>query len=351
MILFIGAEDRGFFVKETAALKGEELCFVGSAPLIETQINEILGCPCQYLIVDIEQYIDPAEDLAEEFKRIGRAKNCEIIIYAPGYDQQSRVIEACVSKGIRYYVFSGNQAEAREELERCFLGYYPEEPREKPESGGKEEIKRGTKIGVTGACSRIGTTTLTIQLLKYLQVKGYKACYIEVNGTGFVEKHEQFFHTSHDQGLGKVTFQHVEMFYRQENLPEVLKQDYDFYLFDFGTYTAGGFHKTSFLEKDMRIFVMGSKASEMEPAMEVLRNEYYTEVSYIFNFISENEKPDLLEFMEEKATDTYFSVYTPDQFEYVHNPAFEKLLPVDDHSENIKKKGLLRRLIKRGNYK
>lgn len=351
MILFIGAEDRGFFAKETAAIKGEELCFVDSAPSIETQINEILGCPCQYLIIDIEQYIDSADDLAEEIKRIGRAKNCDIIIYAPGYDHQSRVIEACVSQGIRYYVFSGNQTEARVELERCFLGYYQEEPREEPESIGKEEIKCGTRIGVTGACSRIGTTTLTIQLVKYLQVKGYKACYIEVNGTGFVEKHEQFFHTSHDYNLGKVTFQHVDMFYKQENLLEVFKQGYDYFLFDFGTYTEGGFNKTSFLEKDIRIFVMGSKASEMEPTMEVLRNEYYTDVSYVFNFISENEKQDLLEFMEEKAKATYFSVYTPDQFEYVHNPAFEKLLPVDNHSENVKKKGLLGRLLKRGKCK
>lgn len=348
MILFIGAEDRGFFAKETAALRGEELCYVDSAPSIEIHLNEILGRPCQYLIFDIEQYTDPADDLAEEIRRIGRAKNCDIIIYAPGYDQESRIIKACISQGVKYYVLSGNQTEAREELERCLLGYYQEESKEEPESIRKEEIKCGTKIGITGACRRIGTTTLTIQLLKYLQVKGYRACYIEVNETGFVEKHEQFFHTSHDRDIGKVTFQHVDMFYKQENLLEVLKQGYDYFLFDFGTYTEAGFNKTSFLEKDIRIFVMGSKATEMEPTMEVLRNEYYRDVSYVFNFISENEKPDLLEFMEEKAKVTYFTVYAPDQFEYVHNPAFEKLLPVDDHSENKKKKGLLRRLLKGG---
>ena len=37
--------------------------------------------------------------------------------------------------------------------------------------------------------------------------------------------------------------------------------------------------------------------------------------------------------MEEKAAQTYFAVYTPDQFEYVPNKTFEKLLPVEDISE------------------
>ena len=141
------------------------------------------------------------------------------------------------------------------------------------------------------------------------------------------------FNTVHDTYLGKVTFENVEMYYRQEKLLDVLKQEYDYFVYDFGTYMDTDFSKTSFLEKDVRIFVVGSKASEMSYTNELIRNEYYTDVNYVFNFISEKEKPELLEYMEEKAAQTYFTVSTPDQFEYVPNEAFEKLLPVEDISE------------------
>lgn len=336
MILFVGAEDRGYFVKEEAAMREEELVFLEESPVISAQLNRILEYPCAYLMFDLEQYVDGANELAEEIKRIERAKNCEILIYAPGYSRQSRIVEALMEQGIKYFIHSANPGEAKEELARCLLGYYKESIQEEVEDTKKQaerETKNGLRIGITGACGRIGTTTFGIQFVKYLQLKGHRACYIEVNQTGFVQKHEASFHTEHDASLGKVTFEHVDLYYKQENLLEVWRQGYDYYVYDFGTYTDSGFNKTSFLEKDIRIFVAGSKASEMEYTMDVLRNEFYTDVYYVFNFISEREKADLLEFMEEKAGKTHFTVYTPDQFEYVHNPVFEKILPVKDMGE------------------
>ena len=51
-----------------------------------------------------------------------------------------------------------------------------------------------------------------------------------------------------------------------------------------------------------------AKHPEMSYTNELIRNEYYTDVNYVFNFISEKEKPELLEYMEEKAAQTYFTV-------------------------------------------
>ena len=334
MIVFVGAEDRGYWVRETAQIRGEELEFVESSMTIQEQINEILRHSGDYIIFDIEQYVDNAEALAEEIMQIGRAKSWTVVIYAPGYDRESRIVQQLMYQGIRYFVYSGNFSEASEELERCLNGYY-REPKEEElqEVAKREEAKNGIRIGVAGACHRMGTTTFALQLVKYLQLKGYKACYVEVNATGFVEQHERTFNTVHDTYLGKVTFENVEMYYKQEKLLDVLKQEYDYFVYDFGTYMDTDFSKTSFLEKDVRIFVVGSKASEMSYTNELIRNEYYTDVNYVFNFISEKEKPELLEYMEEKAAQTYFTVSTPDQFEYVPNEAFEKLLPVEDISE------------------
>ncbi len=344
MILFIGDEDRGFFVRETAAVRGDQVSYIKSGTSIYSQRSELLKQEADYLVFDIEQYLDAAPDLAAEIDRITRAKSWETVIYAPGYDRQSRIVQELQFHGIRYFIYSGNNAEAREELECALSGYYVEPEKESMEQIRKREetVSGGKKIGIAGACRRMGTTTLAIQLVKYLQLNGYKACYLEVNDTGFVQQHEQTFNVVHDSYLGKVTFADVEMYYRQENLPAVLKQDYDYYVYDFGTYMDTDFNKTSFLEKDARIFVMGSKASEMPYSKEILRNEYYRDVSYVFNFISEKEKSELLEFMEEKAGQTYFMPYAPDQFEYVPGE-YEKLLPVEDISvkeEPTRRRGL-----------
>lgn len=345
MILFVGSEDRGYFLEETAKIKNIQLSYVESSPSIELQLTKILQQPVQYLIFDIEQYVDPANELAAKIESVKRAKNCEVIIYAPGYDRQSRIISELETRGIIYYIFSANQADAREEFERCLSGYYlePQPKRKEEEKDPMVNEHPGKKIGITGVCRRIGTTTAAVQILKYLQLKGYKACYIEVNETGFVQEHGRFFVSEQDDYFGRVTYEGVDMFYKQENLQEILHSDYDYFVFDYGAYSERGFNKTSFLEKDVRIFVSGSKASEMNYTQEVLRNEYYTDVKYLFNFISEKEKPDLLEYMDEKAKMTYFTVYAPDQFEYVYNPDFDRLLPAEDINEEPKKKGFFRR--------
>lgn len=337
MILFVGSEDRGFFLQEPAKLKKMELDFVPGSLSIEHQLTEILKRQMDYLVIDIDQYVDPAEELATKIESVKRAKNCDVVIYAPGYDRRSRVIQELEKHGIRYYIFSANQAEAREAFERCMNGYYLEpEAAEEPEEAGDTAVKdpAGKRIGVTGVCRRIGTTTAAVQIVKYLQMKGYQACYIEVNETDFVQEHGRFFVSDQDEVLGKVSYEGVDMFYKQENLQEIFRQGYDYFVFDYGAYSERGFNKTSFLEKDIRVFVAGSKAAEMNYTQDVLRNEYYTDVLYLFNFISEKEKPDLLEYMDEKAEMTYFTVHAPDQFEYVYNPDFDRMLPVEDIRED-----------------
>ena len=224
-----------------------------------------------------------------------------------------------------------------------------DDPLEEEDRESAQKDMTGKRIGITGVCRRIGTTTEAVQLVKYLQVKGYKACYIEVNNTGFVQEHGQVFVSEHDEYLGRVTYEGVDLYYKQEKIQEIFHQDYDYFVFDYGAYSEQGFNKTSFLEKDIRIFVAGSKATEMKYTQQVLQNEYYMDVFYLFNFISEKERPELLEYMEEKAEITYFTVYAPDQFEYIHNPEFDRLIPVENKNPELpKKKGFFRRKQKQG---
>ena len=334
MILYVGDEISGYFIKEVAAMRKEPLEYIEASLKIEHQVTEILRKSPDYLIIAVEQYAEAVDVIAEEIRNIARAKNTTIIIHAPGYDPESKMIRALKAKGIQYFLYSGSAAGAREELERALEGYYlgPDPEELEPEILEQEE-RKGKKIGVVGACKRMGTTTAAIQLLQHLQLRGYRACYIEMNPNGFVQAHERNFECIHDAQLGKVQYQDVDLYYKQEHLVEILSMDYDYYVYDYGTYQDRDFNKTSFLEKDLRIFVMGSKASEMEAVKDVLRNEYYTDAFYLFNFISDKEKVDLLEFMMDRARQTFFMEYAPDQFEYVPNESFDQMLPVEDLSQ------------------
>ena len=116
MILFAGSEERGYFLEEPAKTKKMKVEYLGNAISIETQLTAILEKTMQYLVIDIEQYIDKADELATKIESIKRAKNCNVIIYAPGYVRESRIIQELNFRGIRFYIFAVGQADAKENL-------------------------------------------------------------------------------------------------------------------------------------------------------------------------------------------------------------------------------------------
>lgn len=333
MILFTGEEDKGFFIKESAAKRKEELLCMEFNPDISMQINMILATVCDFLIIDIEQYSNGVDDLAGKIQGIVRSKGekTKVFIYAPGYHSKAKIIQELKRRGLVFFITAGDVAGAKEELEKCFNGFYEEEDLGAVEmSVEPDTFTEGKKIAITGACGRIGTTTQALQIVRYLQLNGYKVCYIEMNGNGYVEKLNDYFNTEHDSYIGKVEFDGIDLFYKQENLIEILKQEYDYYVYDFGTYTDTDFNKILFLEKDIRIFVVGSKANELPYTDNVLRNEYYQDVVFLFNFASEQEQKDILELMEDRADQTWFTGYAPDPFVLVKRSKeiFEEILPL-----------------------
>ena len=55
------------------------------------------------------------------------------------------------------------------------------------------EHKNRKTIAVVGSLSRIGTTTQCLQIVKYFQSCGKKACYIEFNNTGFLNALKKYY--------------------------------------------------------------------------------------------------------------------------------------------------------------
>ena len=323
MIVFVGKRESGYFCEEEPAGRDLPCSYIPENLHIENQAKQVLHYKekAEYVIFDIEQYADETQEIESWILKIRDAIRVKVIIFAPGYSPESRIISELYHKGIKNFIFSVYLAEQKEDLELCLDGYFETfgyekrgihfqecETKERKEEKNREN--RVTMIGVAGAIARMGTTTQAIQFVKYLHFSGYRAAYNEG----------------------------VDMYYRPDRLQDVLKQ-YDYYVYDYGVFSEHGFNKISFLEKEIQIFVVGSKPGEFDRTYQVVKNNFYNHNFYIFNFTAETEKKDLLELMEEKAGDTFFAGEVRDPFSYNgEDGIYEKILPVEKQAENQNKK-------------
>lgn len=350
MIVFAGKNERGYFIQDVAAKRGMKAAFVRSSMDIKKQINGILKYgECKFIVYDIEQYINPSEEIAETVSRIKIANDAVPVIFAGGYNPKSDVIMQLRFHGIQNFIFSDNLSDKKAELEACMDGRINPDPKELelPGEEGKEELSRNgiiaKAIGIAGAVPRMGTTTQAVQFVKYLMFKGYHACYVQMNDHGWVEElAEAYEEVETDRELGRVTFRGVEMYYKLEKLQEVRKMGYDYYVYDYGVFNDRDFNKISFLEKDLQIFVVGTKPGEFMKTYELIENNFYNQVVYIFNFILDDrqEHEDIYELMQEKQDVTYFAPDCRDPFLYSNDPLYEEILPVEEivQEEKVKKR-------------
>lgn len=113
MIIFVGVQSRGYFLTETAKRKGEKVTYVTENLSILKQRDQILQENGEYIIFDIEQYTDASDVLADEIRKLVRAKGWKVIVYAPGYDPDSRIIKELQLQGL-FILFSQQILEKRE---------------------------------------------------------------------------------------------------------------------------------------------------------------------------------------------------------------------------------------------
>lgn len=363
MIIFVGTKERGFFCEDVATKIGTTCEYIEANIHIENQIKDIMDYKekCEYLIFDIEQYADDSKMIIDWILKIRDAVNAKIIIYAISYSPQSELVSGLYENGIKNYIFSSYLSDMKEDLELCINGYYEnfgyEEKRditfssEEQQSEEEENKKTFTKtIGIAGSIKRMGTTTQALQIVKYLLFKGYKAAYYEMNNHKFVlSVAEAYSDVSKDDVDGLVKYQSVDMYYKAEKLKEVQNKDYDYIVYDFGVYSEHDFNKVSFLEKDIQIFVVGSKPDEFSKTYNVIKNNFYNNVFYIFNFTSDTEKKDLLELMEDKSEYTFFADTAKDPFTFGNPEIYEKMIPLSSvKEEKVEKRGFFRRRNKNG---
>lgn len=303
---------------------------------LETELRNLNGV--DYLIIDLQAIINSTSEneIVTSIELIRRMYNVRIIIIAEGYKEGNVLLGRIFNLGIYNIVTARNDVIFSDEIEKVFsaegmtfgnaMKYKINDNMlviNKTTKVVKENIKRAKQtitVGIAGTEKHIGATTVAINIVKYLsELTNVTACYIENNNHNSIYSlvEDESIQTVYNEVLKKITYKGIDLYERPENLADILKFEYEFYVFDFGNFTEMTKEEiSSFLTRDLKIIVSGNKAWEINKLIEAFmiigedRNSYL-----MFNFVKNEDretfKDSLGKFWKER---TYFSEFVPEPF-------------------------------------
>lgn len=342
---------------------------------LETELRNLNGI--DYLIIDLQAIINttPENEIASSIELIRRMYNVRIIILAEGYKEGNVLLGRIFNLGIYNIVTARNDVMFAEEIERVFseegmtfgnaMKYKISDSMlviNKTTKVVKENIKRAKQtitIGIAGTEKHIGATTVAINIVKYLsELTNVTACYIENNNHNSIYSlvEDESLQTVYNEVLKKITYEGIDLYERPENFADILKFEYEFYVFDFGNFEEMSKEEiSSFLTRDLKIIVSGNKTWEINKLIETFMIVGEDINSYlIFNFVRNEDKEKFREslgkFWKERAS---FSEFVPEPFIVGNKSFYEKILKdylLNTNIEEVKeKKGIFNILkIKKG---
>lgn len=362
-ILFVGNRVDGYFAEELAASRGSvyHQIDIKSSDIRKTT-NDILAyihsqknLSVDFIIYDADRYINEAAEIAAEIRGLVRTIEAKPIIYMPSFLPESELVRALYAHDIHQFIFGGSSYELKEQLERNMTGFFDANERKELAEIRRLQEEEASRIlqfhtiGIAGAQNRVGTTTQALQIVKYLQHMGHRACYVEMNSiryfdmsgkdgsdrqVSFTEKYRLWTEGSSET---KVSFNGIDLFFGPEGISESMKQGYDYYVYDYGSVTDRDFDRTAFLKDDIQIFTGGAKPSEFDYLLRMLDIPVFLDACLLLSFVPEKEEESILRLLHEyrikrgnnRNRPIMFCDYCPDPFVFSSPEKYMKVIPME----------------------
>ena len=353
-LLFLGEQKNSYFIKEAANQYGCEIEISGYVVSSTSMVDRALVDNYDYILIDVSGLLISPLDLKECIEQILIGSQARVAVMGQGMSMTTAIIQAAVEAGIHNVLLSVYPREISEDCIEFLSGNSNiETKKDQMNNTVYDEVKimpfakiniERTTIGVAGTIERIGVTTQAIQLCKWLKMKGKNVCYIQMNDSGYVENLKVFYeNVVVDEAQGCASYENVEMYHDKARIDEILNRNYDFYVYDYGTITNEYFQKTSFFEKNYKIVVTGTKPTELNSFNQCMEELYHKHIHYVFSFVSEGDRENVMEMMSDKDKYSYLAGVTLDMFslnsDNISN--FEKIIPLEEEiEEEPEKKGL-----------
>lgn len=213
----------------------------------------------------------------------------------------------------------------------------------KPESFDNKKdfdipIKKRT-IGVIGSLDRIGTTTQAIQITRFLSNIGQSVCYVQDNNSNFLDMLIKYYYDVNvDTGSECILYDGLYL-NRKKNL--VYDKEYEVEVYDYGCPVN---IPSDFFEKNIRIVVCGGSPDEIDRLTAMISQLYSDDkIYYVFSFVANHDKQNVLDIMSERKSKCYFAPYSPDCFAQISDENADMYYDILGIEKPKKKKGLFRR--------
>ncbi len=177
-------------------------------------------------------------------------------------------------------------------------------------------FRRNKPFVAVSICStqpHMGATHQALLITKFLNTIGFKACYLEANPRRNILNVANTYSVNANEKNKMLQYDGVDMYF-DFKLKDVIAVGYDFYILDFGNFAE--VEATSFLTKDIKIFVGGGKPWEMAVYKTIFDSiGSGLNINFILNFVHQKEIQRIKEFMGEHRKNTYISEYVPYPYE------------------------------------
>lgn len=172
-------------------------------------------------------------------------------------------------------------------------------------------------VHIAGVLPRIGTTTLALQLVRFVQDCGYTACYVEMSRQEYIWGVTNIYEgVTKERQTGKTAYAGISM-YSSDRLRALLDGklgDYDYIIADFGSIKDPSYDISVFGGGDCGILVCGNKPNEIFASEDALAESMYADCITVFNFTDPADRPAIREMMAGRGDTTEFLPYIPDPF-------------------------------------
>lgn len=285
----------------------------------------------EVIIIDITEFKDTEKDILDSVVAIKSMYNIRIIIVAVGYSYGNSLLGKLFNEGIYNFVTSTDYKEQQLELEECIDGegkQYKDSVRFRLNeviTNNKEKViikkeykklKQIVTIAIVGSQEHIGVTIQAIAITKFLNDINLNACYIQANGSEDIQTLEDLYDINKKEDY--IKYMNIDM-YSKDKTVNAIEYGYDFYVYDYGDFNSI-IDIDSFITKDIKIIVSGSKAWEQDNLIKIFEKiELLKDINFIFNSTPENEQKEIVINMGKFGAKTYFSNYIPNPFDHILN--------------------------------
>ena len=136
-----------------------------------------------------------------------------------------------------------------------------------------------------------------------------------------------------------ITYNNLDLYLKPDNVAEIQKYDYSFYINDFGNFDEmSEEQRDNFMSRYLKLIVSGGRVWEEEKIAECLFSLGNDTTSYIFiNFLKNEEREKFKnKFDKEWANKTFFSDLILDPFEVKNREIYRNILNPYLLNQNIK---------------